>query len=79
MPQENTSKILAILGPTNTGKTFLAIERMLEFGNGIIGFGFQALGYTNINNVNNDVIAYGYRSLVVSKIRNVDKVTFRLY
>ena len=43
MPQEVTSKILAILGPTNTGKTFLAIERMLEYGNGIIGFPLRLL------------------------------------
>ena len=31
MPLENNNQILAILGPTNTGKTFLAIERMLEY------------------------------------------------
>mgnify|MGYP001169204599 CR=1 FL=1 len=43
MPQENTSKVLAILGPTNTGKTFLAIERMLEFENGVIGFPLRLL------------------------------------
>ena len=38
MPQITTNKVLAILGPTNTGKTFLAIERMLEYENGVIGF-----------------------------------------
>ncbi len=43
MPQETTSKVLAILGPTNTGKTFLAIERMLEHGNGVIGFPLRLL------------------------------------
>ena len=43
MPQETESKILAILGPTNTGKTFLAIERMLEYGNGVIGFPLRLL------------------------------------
>ena len=31
-------KILAILGPTNTGKTHMAIERMMEHANGVIGF-----------------------------------------
>ena len=36
MPQVTTNKVLAILGPTNTGKTFLAIERMLEYENGVI-------------------------------------------
>ncbi len=43
MPLENKSKILAILGPTNTGKTFLAIERMLENQNGVIGFPLRLL------------------------------------
>ena len=43
MPQVNTNKILAILGPTNTGKTFLAIERMLEYENGVIGFPLRLL------------------------------------
>ena len=43
MPQENSNQILAILGPTNTGKTFLAIERMLEYGNGVIGFPLRLL------------------------------------
>ena len=31
-------KIIAVLGPTNTGKTHFAIERMLQFSSGIIGF-----------------------------------------
>ena len=30
-------KITAVLGPTNTGKTHLAIETMLSFENGMIG------------------------------------------
>ena len=32
------NKITAVLGPTNTGKTFLAIETMLSFDSGMIGF-----------------------------------------
>ena len=32
------NKITAVLGPTNTGKTFLAIETMLSFESGMIGF-----------------------------------------
>ena len=43
MPLKNNNQILAILGPTNTGKTFLAIERMLEYGNGVIGFPLRLL------------------------------------
>ncbi len=36
-------KITAILGPTNTGKTHLAIETMLSFDTGMIGFPLRLL------------------------------------
>ena len=36
-------KINAVLGPTNTGKTHLAIETMLDFESGIIGFPLRLL------------------------------------
>ena len=35
--------IIAVLGPTNTGKTHFAIERMLQFGSGIIGLPLRLL------------------------------------
>ena len=37
------NKITAVLGPTNTGKTHLAIETMLSFENGMIGFPLRLL------------------------------------
>ncbi len=37
------NKISAILGPTNTGKTHLAIETMLSFESGMIGFPLRLL------------------------------------
>ena len=37
------NKIAAVLGPTNTGKTFLAIETMLSFQSGMIGFPLRLL------------------------------------
>ncbi len=37
------NKITAVLGPTNTGKTFLAIETMLAFDTGMIGFPLRLL------------------------------------
>ena len=40
------NKITAVLGPTNTGKTHLAIETMLSFESGMIGFPFCLL-YTS--------------------------------
>ncbi len=37
------SKIIALLGPTNTGKTYMAIEKMLEFNSGIFGLPLRLL------------------------------------
>jgi len=39
----NKHKITAVLGPTNTGKTHLAIETMLSFDTGMIGFPLRLL------------------------------------
>jgi len=37
------NKVTAVLGPTNTGKTHLAIETMLSFDSGMIGFPLRLL------------------------------------
>ena len=37
------SKLIAVLGPTNTGKTHYAIERMLAYGSGMIGLPLRLL------------------------------------
>ena len=37
------NKIIALLGPTNTGKTYMAIEKMLEFNSGIFGLPLRLL------------------------------------
>ena len=37
------NKVTAVLGPTNTGKTHLAIETMLSFETGMIGFPLRLL------------------------------------
>ena len=39
----NLKRITAVLGPTNTGKTHLALETMLEYESGIIGFPLRLL------------------------------------
>ena len=39
----NLKKITAVLGPTNTGKTHLAVETMLEYESGIMGFPLRLL------------------------------------
>jgi ATP-dependent RNA helicase SUPV3L1/SUV3 len=41
------ARVKAILGPTNTGKTHLAIERMLGHASGIIGFPLRLLAREN--------------------------------
>ena len=38
-----SEKIVALLGPTNTGKTHIAIEKMLEFDSGIFGLPLRLL------------------------------------
>ncbi len=46
-PIADRSRVLAVLGPTNTGKTYLAIERMLSYASGIIGFPLRLLAREN--------------------------------
>ena len=41
--QNHSEKIIALLGPTNTGKTHVAIEKMLEFDTGIFGLPLRLL------------------------------------
>ena len=41
--QNQSQKIIALLGPTNTGKTYVAIEKMLEYENGIFGLPLRLL------------------------------------
>jgi len=41
--EKYSHKIIALLGPTNTGKTHLAIEKMLQFESGIFGLPLRLL------------------------------------
>ena len=41
--ENQSNKIIALLGPTNTGKTHVAIEKMLEFDTGIFGLPLRLL------------------------------------
>ena len=40
-------KISATLGPTNTGKTYSAIKKLLQYSNGVIGFPLRLLAREN--------------------------------
>ena len=44
-------RVTALLGPTNTGKTYLAIERMLDHDTGMIGFPLRLLARENYDRV----------------------------
>ncbi len=44
-------RVTALLGPTNTGKTFLAVERMLEHRTGVIGFPLRLLARENYDKI----------------------------
>src|SRR4029078_8460520 len=44
-------RLTAVLGPTNTGKSYLAIERMLGHESGMIGFPMRLLGRENHDRV----------------------------
>ena len=58
------ARVKAVLGPTNTGKTHLAIERLLGHSSGIIGFPLRLLAREN------------YDRMVARKgIRNVALIT----
>ena len=50
-PVHADSKVVAVLGPTNTGKTHLAIERMLGHQTGMIGFPLRLLARENYDRV----------------------------
>src|SRR5687768_8065360 len=43
MPSPTVRNVTAILGPTNTGKTHLAVERMLAHASGMIGLPLRLL------------------------------------
>src|SRR4029453_15021284 len=43
--------LTAVLGPTNTGKTYLAIERMLGHESGMIGFPLRLLARENYDRI----------------------------
>ncbi|MGE4480170.1 helicase-related protein [Acidocella sp.] len=55
-------RVKAVLGPTNTGKTHLAIERLLSHASGIIGFPLRLLARENYDRM---VQAKGIRSVAL--------------
>jgi ATP-dependent RNA helicase SUPV3L1/SUV3 len=50
-PSADQGRIVAVLGPTNTGKTHLAIERLLGHRSGMIGFPLRLLARENYERI----------------------------
>ena len=61
-PRGDSSRLVAVLGPTNTGKTHLAVERMLGFSSGMIGLPLRLLAREIYDRV---VKARGARSVAL--------------
>ena len=45
--KQSDGNLVAILGPTNTGKTYLAFERLMSYQSGIFGFPLRLLAREN--------------------------------
>ena len=54
-PNFKDNNLKPILGPTNTGKTFYAMERMLSHASGMIGFPLRLLARENYDKAVNVV------------------------
>ncbi len=65
-------KISATLGPTNTGKTFSAIEKLLGYPNGVIGFPLRLLARENFDFVKKEV-GENYVALVTGEEKIIPK------
>ncbi|NIA71096.1 disulfide oxidoreductase [Pelagibius litoralis] len=48
---QDKAQVTAVLGPTNTGKTYLAIDRMLGHSSGMIGFPLRLLARENYERI----------------------------
>ena len=66
------TKISATLGPTNTGKTFSAIEKLLSYPNGVIGFPLRLLARENFDFVKKEV-GEKYVALVTGEEKIIPK------
>ena len=75
MSQFARSPVTAVLGPTNTGKTYLAIERMCGHASGMIGFPLRLLARENydrvvaLKGVENVALVTGEERIVPPKAR----------
>ena len=72
---QDACKVTAILGPTNTGKTHLALERMLGHRSGIIGLPLRLLAreiydkITDIKGLNAVALITGEEKIIPNRAR----------
>ena len=45
--EQKDKNLTAILGPTNTGKTYIAFDRLISYSSGIFGFPLRLLAREN--------------------------------
>ena len=76
--ETNIKKITAILGPTNTGKTHLAVETMLSYESGILGFPLRLLA-REIFDKCVDKIGQEKVALITGEEKNNPEITKVLY
>ncbi len=65
-PGRDGKRLVAVLGPTNTGKTYLAIERMVGYRSGMMGFPLRLLARENYDRVR-DIKGAGAVALVTGE------------
>ena len=59
---EDDHNLLAILGPTNTGKTYLAFDRLISYKSGIFGFPLRLLARENYDKA---VLRLGFQKVAL--------------
>ena len=71
--------LTALLGPTNTGKTYLAVEKMLTHKSGMIGFPLRLLARENYDRIarlkgaENVALITGEEKIMPLKFQGQDK------
>ena len=74
---DKNENLLAILGPTNTGKTYSAFEKIFTYSSGMMGFPLRLLARENYDKalkkvgVNNIALITGEEKIVPREAKNV--------
>ena len=73
------NKITAVLGPTNTGKTHLAIDTMLSFDSGMIGFPLRLLAREVYDKVIKKISGEHFKNYKINKVTRSDNAARVFY